>query len=121
MTETVKELLVLANPSRAEISILVPKRRGTGFVKVPFGHHANKALGQIEDEIGYDIYGLDGCLEVNTGYFFEEKEALLEKIMPPISKHYGMPWRELSEEDWWSHHPFLAHRVLSAMTRKSSQ
>jgi hypothetical protein len=100
-----KELLVLARPDTYEVNILVPKRRGEGFVKVPLGHHVSP-LTQIAYDIGYDIFGLDGSLAVQTGFIWrDKKKALLEHIMPPIAAHYGMPWREIGADEYWQLHP----------------
>lgn len=100
-----KELLVLANPSRGIVMILVPKKRGTGFLKAPFGHHQGP-LSKVEAEIGFDLWGLDGSLDVQTGSFaHEDKDELLARIMPPLEAHYGMGWREVDEIDFWSLHP----------------
>ncbi len=97
-----KELLVF--PRALDISILVPKQRGTGYVKVPLGHHQN-ALAQIAYDIGFDLWGLDGSLDVQTGYNANKLDALLEQIMPPLAAHYGMTWRLVDTDEYHTNHP----------------
>lgn len=100
-----KELLVWARPDNHEVNILVPKKRGAGYLKVPLGHHTS-ALSSIAYDIGYDIYGLDGCLAIQTGFIWRDKKsALLERIIPPIAAHYGMDWREIGANEYWRLHP----------------
>lgn len=104
IVSTDKELLVYVRGDATQIMILVPRKRGEGFAKMPFGHHST-ALSQIESEIGYDIFGLDGSLNIQTGYFrLDKKKELLALIMPPLCKHYGIGYREVGEE-FWDLHP----------------
>lgn len=105
-----KELLVYIPAGMQCVMILVPKRRGEGFLAAPFGHHNNPALSNVAYEIGYDLFGLEGHLEVDTGSLYREADKaggmdkFLERIMTPISLHYGMPWRQVGEE-FWDLHP----------------
>ncbi|ARK07519.1 hypothetical protein LAV_00144 [Sphingobium phage Lacusarx] len=98
------KLLVYAALGRHEVSILVPKRRGVGFLKSPLGHH-NGPLHSISYDIGFDIYGLDGSLDIQTGslYRFDIPE-LLARIIPPIAAHYQMEWEQIGDE-FWDLHP----------------
>lgn len=102
---SIKELLVFAEPDRVEVRILVPKQRGEGFLKVPFGHH-NGPLSDVAAEIGYDLFGLDGSLDVQTGFLRRDAIGdILANIMPAISKHYGIDWRLIDADEFWATHP----------------
>lgn len=94
-------------------SVLVPKRRGTGYLKVPYGHHHNDALTAIANEVGCDVIGLDGELafesrEVKTLYHnrvSDDRAAFVAKIMPMLEKHYQMDSREVDADTFWESHP----------------
>lgn len=49
------------------VMFLIPKKRGIGFLRQPVGHHVNE-LSTLITSLGYDCCGLDGYLDVNTGY-----------------------------------------------------
>lgn len=99
------ELLVYARYDALEVNVLVPKKRGTGYLKTPLYHNAN-ALSSLAYEIGYDIYGLDGSLDIQTGFIGrDQRDALLEKIMPLLAQHYNMTWRLVEDDEYWSKHP----------------
>ena len=49
------------------LMVLVPKRRGKGFLKCPVGHHSNW-LSDFVDSMGIDCVGLDGYLSLETGW-----------------------------------------------------
>jgi hypothetical protein len=100
-----KELLVYAREDGREVSILVPKLRGTGYLKVPFGHHQNSALSEVGYEIGYDLFGLDGSLDVQTGFLFGKRDEIVARIMPVIAAHYGMTWRLVDGDEYRDRHP----------------
>lgn len=95
-------LLVLVN-ERA-VNVLVPKQRGEGFLKVPFGHNRGP-LSAVEAEIGFDMSGLDGDLFIETGHTYGRREDLLKRIMPPLAAHYKLPWREVDKEEFYRLHP----------------
>lgn len=100
-----KTLLVSLDAVDGQISILVPKRRGEGFLRQPFGHHAG-ALTAVEDEIGFDLWGLDGSLDVQTGAVRPAAiDGLIAKIMPPLCRHYGMDYRIVDRVEYWEKHP----------------
>lgn len=57
-------------------------------------------------QIGYGITGLDGALEIETGYIFRDNyEQLIAKVVRPIAQHLGMPWRVVDETECWAMHP----------------
>lgn len=103
MSAATKQLLVYF--TSLQVMILVPKRRGEGFLKTPFGHHVGP-LSQVEAEIGFDLWGLDGSLDVQTGPTGRyDKAELLARIMPPLCTHYGMTYREVDHDEFWTLHP----------------
>lgn len=100
----VKELLYcFVGPS---LQILVPKRRGIGYLKQPIGHHPN-ALSRLETEAGYDLFGLDGAIEVHCGFLGsqERMDKVAKQVLEPISRLLGFPYREVGGEEFWSKHP----------------
>lgn len=88
------------------LNIAIPKKRGSGFLKVPYGHHAISDLDDIFTEEDYeadishslDVEGLDGFLSINYGPLWSEpaKNSIIERIMPKLAAYYGF---ELWEED----------------------
>lgn len=99
----VKEILVCFFMMR--IDMLIPKVRGTGFRKVPLGHH-DCPLSRMAYKIGYDLWGLDGALEIDTGHISRDAhEGLMEDVVSPIAEHLGLPWRVVSETEYWNRHP----------------
>jgi hypothetical protein len=71
---------------------------------VPLGHHAC-TLSTLAYDIGFDLYGLDGSLDVQTGFIGERRDALLGQIMPLLSRHYGMEWRVVDQDEYLINHP----------------
>lgn len=101
-----KELLYALLSGRIEI--LVPKARGKGFLKAPLGHHQTP-VAEIASDLGYDIVGLDGALEVYRGGLNRMTETEIERavaiLIPALTKHYGYPARLLTTQEFWSLHP----------------
>ena len=57
------------------VSILIPKRRGVGYLKAPFGgHHCNDAYRAFTSEIQSDCFDIDGYLFVGTSYNWQSQE-----------------------------------------------
>ena len=50
-----------------QLSVLVPKKRGSGFLRVIYGHHHNQALTEIANAAQSDVFGLDGALDFVCG------------------------------------------------------
>lgn len=83
------------------LNVLIPKRRGEGYLAVPYGHHAVAALGQIEAEEGIDMCGLDGYLELDYRRCSDERDAIVARVMPKLAKHFGFKsWREDTKLFW---------------------
>lgn len=87
------------------IGLLIPKKRGEGFLRVPLGHH-NCPLSELERDIGIDIYGTQGSLTVMTGYIHEDQyPELTERVILPISQLLEYPFRIVGKDEYFKHHP----------------
>ena len=83
------------------LQIKVPKKRGSGYLKCPLGHHHRPWVHEIE----YDVDGLDGYLHVYCGYMSadeENRKLVLEKVMPVLVSAFGMEWKLVSASEWWN-------------------
>lgn len=102
-----KELLYFWMSSSLEV--LVPKKVGSGFLKVPYGHHANAGLAALDRAAGCDIFGLDGALSFQCGtrVAIDEagRRAFESKVLPALERHYGWPTREVTATEFWGKHP----------------
>jgi hypothetical protein len=105
-TIAAKELLICVQRDQRAVMVLVPKQRGEGFLKVPLGHHVN-AVSKLCEEIGYDTFGLEGHLHFETGYINhgEQWNKAVAHIGDALAAHYGLPWREVREPEFWDNHP----------------
>ncbi|HFD4018793.1 TPA: hypothetical protein ACF3XO_004512 [Vibrio parahaemolyticus] len=93
------------------IDVLVPKKRGSGYLLQPYGHHNNSLLNdavwRVEGCDGIDIFGLDGSLElrVNKYDFQDPKRIFATALMDSLSTYYGWPHREVKPNEYWTKHP----------------
>lgn len=90
--------------------MLVPKRRGEGYVKVPYGHHHIPGLDEIADKAGCDIWGLDGALDFQVSdalYHGPESDRVkfIGVIAPLLERYYGFPSREIVAAEFWQLNP----------------
>jgi hypothetical protein len=101
---TEKELLVYI--ATLSVEILVPKKRGQGFLKMPLGHYACP-LSELSHKIGYDLTGLDGSLDVEARYvgISIDTETFIAQAIVPISEFYQMPFRIVGAKEFWDKHP----------------
>jgi len=58
------------------VMLLIPKKKGIGFLKTPVGHH-NDNLSLLITNLGYDCCGLDGYLNINTGFTYGQDFTIL--------------------------------------------
>jgi hypothetical protein len=91
-------------------NVLVPKKRGSGFLKVPYGHHHDQGLTAIANSAQCDVFGLDGSLEFQcSGAIFHGPESMRDQfsatVVPQLERHYGMTSREVSVSEFWALHP----------------
>lgn len=72
------------------LDILVPKQNGTGWLKVPAGHHRSERTRALEDAGNCDVFGLDGTLTFNCGSdiaVYRDKHAAYEaKVFPVVER-----------------------------------
>jgi len=90
--------------------VLVPKRRGVGYLAVPYGHHPNPGLDDVANLLRVDVTGLDGalCFECGGAVFHGgevARTAFASKIVPALEAHYGMASREIEPSEFWAAHP----------------
>ena len=95
-------------------NVLVPKLRGKGYLRAPYGHHNDPGLNAIASVASCDIYGLDGSLEfVCGGDVFHGGNAKRENfsavIVPRLEQHYGISAREIGRDEYWECHPIAIH------------
>lgn len=91
-------------------NVLIPKRRGIGYLRVPYGHHHDAALDAIGALVGVDVFGLDGALffECSGSVFHGApavREAFAAKVVPALERHYGLGALEISQDEFWRLHP----------------
>lgn len=111
-----KETEILVMFFDRSIEMLVPKRRGEGFLKMPIGHHYSP-LAAFISELGYDAYGLDGNISVQTGYIPRADEAKwVEKVVAPIAEHLGFPFRVVRPAEYWDKHPIPRNEDEDGLT-----
>jgi hypothetical protein len=105
--EQVRELLFLWLVN--SLHVLVPKRRGQGFLRQPYGHHIDMDLNRIGELAEADVFGLDGDLQFDWGPHRRlsqaNKDAATAVIMPALAAHYGVPYREALPNEFWAKHP----------------
>ena len=91
------------------LQVLVTKRRGKGFLKTPYGHHANEGLDEIEAAAHCNLFGLDGALRFDCDRIFfggdEKRKNFLETIVPMLEAHYGYKAIEIGELEFWELNP----------------
>lgn len=107
-TEIKKELLIMFMTDH--VTVLVPKKRGVGFVKHPVGHHATPASDFFQFDLGVDPFCEgDGYLSLQSGWVTDELKARYEReIFPRMSEFYGWPCRVVSSDEFWSNMPLKA-------------
>lgn len=108
-------LVLLYSWVASNFNVLVPKRRGKGFLSVPYGHHPNPDLDAIADLARVDLTGLDGalCFECGGSVYHGNDGARAEfvsKVVPSLEKHYNMPSREITDGEFWQLHPHFMNR-----------
>jgi hypothetical protein len=87
-----------------DLSVLIPKRRGFGYMKVPYGHHSISALNDIADTLHADINGLDGHLHIDRGHLpvrYDLRDQFAAKALPLLAGYYKFKtWREIGHTDF---------------------
>lgn len=78
--------------SAGGLNVLVPKQRGEGYLKQPYGHHNNPQLNEILDAASpyaLNLFGLDGYLHFEVRFFSGDESRVKDIVMPLLEKHYG--------------------------------
>jgi hypothetical protein len=104
-----KKILVLDRPPYT-LMALIPKKRGSGFQKVPIGHNAQKWISTLEDAVQGDVFGLEGCIAVDlTGH--RSTEHVADAFREALAKVYAYPVETVDHETFWKNHPLKAGSV----------
>lgn len=88
------------------LNIVIPKRRGDGYLLVPYGHHNNPKLNTISDSVNVaDVTGLDGYLNFRFSskviYDVSKRAEIVEIVMPQLAAYFDFKfWAEDSGEFW---------------------
>jgi hypothetical protein len=93
MKQELDEKIILVYFGNKDVNMLIPKKRGHGYLKQPIGHH-NCPLADLSRDIGYDFFGLDGYLEV-PNRLNKDKNILTQQVVIPVSNFYGYRWQEV--------------------------
>ncbi len=97
-----KTLLWLIDGGSSSIYVLVPKKRGTGYLKQPYGHRSNAALDDAINRVkDCDVFGLDGYLEICANVDEDENKVLAVAMMDSLSTYYQFPHREVSRVEFF--------------------
>lgn len=99
------------------IYILIPTKSGKGFLKNPLGHNNNTLSSYLREHIKYDVSGLNGFLEVQTGHIeFNQRKILEEEVIQTISNYYGYPYELVSLTDFYLK---IDHRQIVDLQKKA--
>ena len=76
----------------AALNVLIPKQRGTGWLKTPAGHHATPRTSAMEEAGGCDVCGLDGFLTFQCGgkiaVYSEKRRDFEARVLPAVTEWY---------------------------------
>lgn len=75
------------------LNIIIPKRRGDGYLRVPYGHHNNPKLNLISDSVNVvDVTGLDGYLNFRFSakviYDASKRAKIVAIVMPQLAAYF---------------------------------
>lgn len=103
-----KETEILVAFFVGRVDMLIPKKRGGGFLKVPLGHHHN-GLSRVAMNTQYDVTGLDGALEIEIGrchsIMEKDRPEFLKRSVEPLANYLGFPYRVVDHNEYWAKHP----------------
>jgi hypothetical protein len=90
-------------------SVLVPRKRGKGFRRVPLGHHHDPKLDAVEEAANCNLFGLDGALEFECGgsiaTYADRRAEFLRRVQPALEATYGVALRLVEQAEYWALHP----------------
>lgn len=101
---SVKETEILLTRLAKTYAALIPKRRGTGFLRVPVGHHPERRITDLEDAIGGNVFGLDGDVDLETHLYWKWDEGD-KKVSEALTKCFGFPVRIVENDYFFAKHP----------------
>lgn len=108
------QLDLLACWVSSQFSVLVPRTDNKGYLKVPYGHHNDGTLREIEDVSGYDVFGLEGALDFQVpGRIFHDgighplRQEFERRVIPALEKRYKRKVRLVDENEFWRNHPVI--------------
>lgn len=90
------------------ICVLIPKKRGKGYLKQPYGHHINTDLENFRNDLNsVDIFGLDGHLQimVNKAEYEDKDLAFGNSVIEKLASYYSLPFRHVKSSEFWANHP----------------
>ncbi len=104
------------------LSVLVPKKRGPGFLRTPYGHHDDPGLNAIAGLAGCDIFGLDGSLDFQVGAHIYHggpgaRAEFVGRVMPALEKLYEASSYEINLSQFWDLHPLKTTFSSSSLCR----
>lgn len=85
------------------LNVLIPKKRGTGYLRQPYGHHSIAELNEVAYDENCDLSGLDGCLTLEYGMTtdHQKRAEIVARVMPRLAEHYAFAsWREDPKTFW---------------------
>jgi hypothetical protein len=89
------------------LDVLIPKKRGTGYLRQPVGHHTNELSKFVSNELHCDCVGLDGYLSLEVGRIPPgEWEKAKEDYIKPLAEFLGV--KEVVEV---GHHVFMDYVI----------
>lgn len=89
-----KQTYIVAHRHRFGVWLLIPKRRGFGFLKSPVGDHTNSLHDFIVD-LGFECASDIGMLSISTTKAGNGRcpEDWQHAILKPIADYLGFPFR----------------------------
>ena len=91
----------------SSISVLVPKTRGAGYMRCPLGHSKHPILSDLSWDLGVDMCGLDGDLQIEGTHIYhgaDDDEVIADYIVP-LSEALGFPFRVVDAAEFYALHP----------------
>jgi hypothetical protein len=96
--------------------VLVPKARGEGYLKTPYGPGDDRALIAIGNLVQCDVTGAEGALwfDCSSNVFNggDNVRAQFEsKVVPALEEHYSMVSRRVEAQEYWEMNPAAVAQV----------
>lgn len=95
-----KEMIVLLNHA-ARVMVLVPKKHQDGYLKVPAGHKRTPLIDFITDELGCDVFGLEGHLSLDVPARFKTEASLIDEFVKPLADYLGYSFKIVGVDEFF--------------------